>query len=51
MFAKRPNENVWYGPEKTVERHLDVESCGFHVFLVTQILHTPSQDQARSCED
>ena len=21
-FAKRPNENVWYGPEKTVERHL-----------------------------
>ena len=21
-FAKRPNENLWYGPEKTVERHL-----------------------------
>ena len=21
-FAKRPSENVWYGPEKTVERHL-----------------------------
>ena len=21
-FAKRPNENVWYGPEKTEERHL-----------------------------
>ena len=21
-FAKQSNENVWYGPEKTVERHL-----------------------------
>ena len=28
-FAKRPNENVWYGPEKTVERHLKCTGSDF----------------------